>query len=356
MDRGMSRADIYSTGLRALGHTTADVMLNCEPAQLRWHREHLSWRHRSEWWGRVSRRPPLPSPSLGEVAIAQIEAFGADLLYVQDPCFFRPAELGRIRELGVRVCGQIASRLPDPEVLSGYELLVSSLPNLVERFREQGIWGEYMPLAFDRRVGDRLRDAGVDTSSGSERPIRVSFVGGVHPSIHPSRIELLESVSGAVGLELWGHGVEDLPADSPLHLHFGGHAWGIEGHRILAGSQIVVNAHSDVAGGYSNNMRLFEATGLGALLITEESENIENLFAPGTEVVTYGSAAELVRKVRYYRDRPDERRRIAAAGQARTLSEHTYEHRMPVLSRLLERGGLNGRRPQSMEPSLEAQG
>ena len=56
---------------------------------------------------------------------------------------------------------------------------------------------------------------------------------------------------------------------------------------------------------------------------------------PDEEVVTYDSPSELVEKVRHYVAHPDERRAIAAAGQRRTLAEHTYRHRMEQLDALL---------------------
>ncbi len=352
--RGMSRSDIYSAGLRGLGHETADVLLNCEPAQRRWLDEQRSWRQRiADRWARLARRPEPDPPALAEIALAQVEEFSPDVLYVQDPCFFRRAELDRIRGSGVTVVGQIASRLPDSDVLRGYELLVSSLPHYVRHFGEIGVEGRYLPLGFDQRVIGRLRELGVDCGPDSERTGRVTFIGGVHPSIHPARVKLLQHVAAPLELELWGHGVEELAPESPIRARHQGHAWGLEMHRILARSRIVINAHSDVADGYSNNMRLFEATGVGALLVTELGSNLTELFEPGRELVTYDGAADLIQKVRYYLDNPEEARTIAAAGQARTLAEHTYRDRMPELSRMLEpKAGNRVPEPGRRQPVL----
>ena len=106
-------------------------------------------------------------------------------------------------------------------------------------------------------------------------------------------------------------------------------------YRVLARTQVAVNRHGDIAEDYANNMRLFEATGVGALLVTESARNLPGLFTPGEEVVTYDSPDDLVEKVRHYVARPEERRAIAAAGQRRTLAEHTYTRRMEQLDALL---------------------
>ena len=60
------------------------------------------------------------------------------------------------------------------------------------------------------------------------------------------------------------------------------------------------------------------------------------MFAPGTEAVAYETSQELVDQVRYYLEHEDERAEIAAAGQARTLRDHTYGRRMKELAALLE--------------------
>ena len=44
-----------------------------------------------------------------------------------------------------------------------------------------------------------------------------------------------------------------------------------------------------MAKSYANNMRLYEATGVGALLVTDWKENLGEMFEPGKEVVAYRS-------------------------------------------------------------------
>jgi spore maturation protein CgeB len=107
-------------------------------------------------------------------------------------------------------------------------------------------------------------------------------------------------------------------------------------YRILARTQISINRHGDIAEGYANNMRLFEATGVGALLLTEAAANLPDLFRPGREVITYSSVDELIDRARYFLENAEERIAIAGAGQTRTLAEHTYRRRIPELVSMLE--------------------
>lgn len=84
-------------------------------------------------------------------------------------------------------------------------------------------------------------------------------------------------------------------------------------------------------------MRLYEATGVGSLLITDSKDNLGEIFEVGKEVVAYSSPQEAAELIRYYIEHPDEADLIAKAGQARTLKDHTYKSRMNQLMPILER-------------------
>ncbi|HMQ34140.1 MAG TPA: glycosyltransferase, partial [Chloroflexaceae bacterium] len=210
-----------------------------------------------------------------------------------------------------------------------YDLLVSSFPHYVSRFRAAGLRSTYLRLAFEPRVLARL----------PHDPPRAdaAFVGSYTPAHHDG-IRLLEGVARHVPVAFWGAGVESLDAASPIRASYRGEAWGLAMYGVLAGARVALNRHINVAGPFANNMRLYEATGVGACLLTDRKANLGELFEVGREVVAYGSAEECAEQLRYLLDHEDERRAIAAAGQARTLREHTYAQRMEELAALLEAG------------------
>jgi spore maturation protein CgeB len=105
---------------------------------------------------------------------------------------------------------------------------------------------------------------------------------------------------------------------------------------VLARSRIVLNRHIEAAEGHANNMRLYEATGTGSMLLTERAANLPELFEVGREVAVYEDEDDLLEKLAHYLEGEDERVAIAAAGQARTLRDHTYARRSTRLSELLE--------------------
>ena len=108
-------------------------------------------------------------------------------------------------------------------------------------------------------------------------------------------------------------------------------------YRALARSRVTLNRHINVAENNANNMRLYEATGVGSMLITDMKDNLGELFEIGKEIVAYSSKEEAVEQINYYLSHPAEAETISRAGQARTLAEHTYRHRMEELMPILER-------------------
>jgi spore maturation protein CgeB len=113
--------------------------------------------------------------------------------------------------------------------------------------------------------------------------------------------------------------------------------FGLENFRVLGRSRLTFNCHIDCAENSAGNVRLFEATGMGTCLITDWKTNLPQLFEPDTEVVTYKSLEECVEKVNYLLEHEPERQRIAAAGQKRTLRDHTFEKRAAQLDEIVRR-------------------
>jgi spore maturation protein CgeB len=161
------------------------------------------------------------------------------------------------------------------------------------------------------------------------------FVGSFSVE-HSERIEFLEKVAALQPLEVWAHGIECLSPESSLRQRYHGKCWALDMYRVLHNSRIALNFHINTAGPYANNMRLFEATGVGTMLLTDAKSNLATMFKPGKEVVTYRSPEECAELIGYYLSHPAEREEIARAGQDRTLREHTYQQRMQELADILQ--------------------
>ena len=339
LEQSFGTSDAYSYHLRELGHEAMEIVANCTPLQLRWAAENG---FRPRVVTQLERRLPGRAGALARrtvlnsLALAQIADSEADVVYVQDLWFFSGRALRTLRCQGRLVVGQIASPPPSARHLKAFDLITTSFPHFVERFRRLGVDSEYFKIAFYEGVLERLQRRGIDPARDEERAHGVTFVGALHSGVHDRRTRTLERVAGDFDAHVWGYGLLDLPAESPLRRRYRGEAWGLAMYEVLARSKITLNRHSRAAAGFANNMRLFEATGMGALLFTEAAPNLAELFEPDQEVVTYANDDELVEKLRHYSAHDDERRQVARAGRERTLSEHTYARRIPELAEMLE--------------------
>ena len=340
-DQVFGTSDFYSRHLRAMGHDAQDLIVNCTPLQKTWAQEHrvryspLALKLPQ----RLLRLPVLGPwlsalPGLVEIAVEQVKATRPDVLYCQDLWFLPPQKLAELRPYAKLIVGQIASPLPPEAYLKGYDLILTSFPHFVPRLRAMGVASEYFRIGFDTRVLDLLGTV--------EKDIDASFVGGISRH-HGKALPMLEYLARSTPIEFFGYGAGSLSQSSPIVARHHGEVWGLDMYRALARSRVTLNRHINVAENYANNMRLYEATGVGALLITDQKDNLGELFEVGKEVVAYSSPEEAAELIRYYIAHPVEASEIARAGQARTLREHTYQRRLvelvPVLDQYLAKGG-----------------
>lgn len=76
------------------------------------------------------------------------------------------------------------------------------------------------------------------------------------------------------------------------------------------------------------NMRHFEITAAGGFLLCYRQPELADHFEIGKECAVFDHEADLLDKIRYYLAHGEERATIARAGQARTLRENLYSHRL----------------------------
>ena len=304
-------SDFYSRGLEQAGWRASDIIANCGPLQSAWARE-----------------GGLALPDYLDVLVEQLRRQRPDVIYLQDLSLASTEILARLRPLADLIVGQIASPVPPNADLKGLDVIFTSFPHFAARFRQSGLTAYYQPLAFDPRV--------LDLPPTEADPYALTFVGGISPH-HPAGTELLTAMAAATPIAIYGYGAELLPPSSRVRTRHLGEAWGEKMFGVLRASRITVNRHIAVAENNANNMRLFEATGCGALLITDYKTNLGELFEIGKEVVAYRSPEECIALCQYYLGHPDEAAAIARAGQERTLRDHTYARRMRDTAEILGR-------------------
>lgn len=352
MDESVGIADGYSRGLNNLGHEAEEVILNDKLLQLRWAFENdlniageRSFHNLmkdtckricgKKLYGLLKNITPgclkvsACDPWMLQVLAAQIRKIRPDVLLVHTIKEVDSNFLKEMRPYVKFIVGQHSSLLPPNLDYSAYDLMISCAPILVDFFRSQGLKSEYLRLGFNDSVLNRLRK--------SKDRFNVVHIGG-YGTVHNERNSFLEQVVENADVDFWGFGTDNLLGDSRILKSYHGEAWGVNRLNIFYNSKIVITKHiTQVAGEFSGNMTLYEATGVGSFLLADKKRTTEDLFEVGKEVVVYENHQECIEAIKYYLEHEDERQAIASAGQKRTLKEYTYNQRMRELVKILER-------------------
>lgn len=97
-----------------------------------------------------------------------------------------------------------------------------------------------------------------------------------------------------------------------------------------------INLNTLVPGGIVGlNARAFEIAGIGGFQMIHWRPGLADLFEDGKEIVSFNNFDELIEKINYYLNRPEERELIAKAGQIRAYKDHTYNKRLETLLKIV---------------------
>jgi len=223
----------------------------------------------------------------------------------------------------------------------GVDLVLTCVDDIKNAYTALGYRCDILPFAFDTRIFESLRHE----ISVKEN---VCFSGTISDNVHQDRKELLmKMIRSDIPFEMYisniGQGLhlvsraqlralkdfrfKDYFDYITLQQHNLGGVYGRGMFKTLGSSRIQLNSHGDKIV-QAGNMRLFEATGMGTLLLTDWKSNLSEIFTPDEEIVTYASAQEAIDKARYFLQHPAEAEAIAKRGQARTMKEYSAEVRM----------------------------
>lgn len=189
--------------------------------------------------------------------------------------------------------------------------------------RLSGLYGapaHYLPEACDPL---RHRPIGVSQSSGE------IVVVGNFPSY---RVALLKRLHEAgVPLRLYGPPIPKwLPAGDLSQRHSGRYIVSEEKSRVFREAVAVIN-NLHPAEMTSVNCRLFEATGAGAVVLTEERPTLASLFDVGREVLTFDDFDSLLKLCWQVIESPTHNREMGDLASARSHRDHTYAQRLNEL-------------------------
>ena len=151
-------------------------------------------------------------------------------------------------------------------------------------------------------------------------------------NMYPSRILLLERLlASGIPLRLYGANFPRWVQETPLRkIHTGRPIFKEEKARVFRSAAAVLNTMhpSEIFG---VNVRLFEAAGCGAAVLTEFRPTLPEFFAVGDEVLAFHDFDELVHQATRLLREDGLSAKLGDAAVLRAHEDHTYEKRLPVI-------------------------
>ena len=308
LNDGFSSSHIFTRALRSHGFETFHVVPNNPHTQAAWLREQ----------GRAGE-----AVDGTRVTQLQIDAFAPDIAYTTDIAMFQTAFFQGVKKRPPVVAGWRGFPFPPGIDLSACDLVLSSFDRIFEEAK-----------ALGARHVERFHPGFPENTPvvGEPRIFQWDVVfSGTVTRQHLRRIHILNmlaEMSRTPGMSFsFGLFMPDASALSPLAQSLNrGAVWADDMLRLLRNARMVVNIDID-AFGQPPNMRLIEATGAGAFLLTTHHPEIAAFFEPGEEVETFRTPQELTAKILYYLSEPAKADDVARRGQERCLRDHALSKR-----------------------------
>jgi hypothetical protein len=246
-----------------------------------------------------ARENGLKTDNLELILLAQIEHHRAEVFYNLDPMRYDGAFVAKLPgSVKKSICWRAA---PSGNVdLTKYDLVVCNFPSILNDWRQKGC-----KVAYFFPAHDRVMDAYAESRRDE---LDLVFIGGFSRH-HVKRSEALRAAASTSGIHSRFYledsrltrlanflpfvpGLSSYRHPEEIRAVRAGPVYGRDAYAALARARIVFNGAVDMAGDDRGNMRCFEATGCGAVLLTDFGNYPEG-FIDGETMVTYSSPRQI---------------------------------------------------------------
>lgn len=234
---------------------------------------------------------------------------------------FRPRDADFLQKLGIKLLTMVLS---DPEVYEpatskiaqNFDVLYTVVNKYVEIYRKHGPQAYLLPMATNPHFFHPVPPR-------PEYKCDVLVLG----SVHADRIEpvkaLVKHFDTHVHGENWEkHGIKNR-----------GLLFGEDALSALNSASMAVIFSRTVSGLPAVKVGILDFMAAGCLVVTDTSPELDRYFAVGEEIIVFNDTREMLEKIRYYLDHPNEADAIRKAGREKVISYFTWERVWPkVLS------------------------
>jgi Glycosyl transferases group 1 len=273
----------------------------------------------------------LQTENLEQILLAQIEQHRTEVFYNVDPIRYGSEFVAKLPGCVKKSVGWRAAPSGNAD-LSKYDLIVCNFPSILESWRQKGCRVAYFFPAHDP-VMDAY--AAVRTDE-----LDLIFIGGFSRH-HINRSQALRAAASRPGVRARFY-LEDsrltrlanfLPPLPALYSYRhpdeirkirADPLYGRDAYAAIAKSRIVFNGAVDMAGEDRGNMRCFEATGCGAVLLTDAGRYPEG-FVNGETMLQYSSPEQIPELIDKLMRDENLARSIAQAGCAMVKERYSKQ-------------------------------
>jgi spore maturation protein CgeB len=314
---GFTAAHLFAPELRRAGCDAHLFIFNCEQLQRAWAREH-GHVPQGAWWY--------------DIALQQVNQLRPDILYFSEPIALDSRFVRALQHRPHVVAGWRAAHIPAWVDFTEFDVILSNAPQTAALAKKHGARStHYFLPGFPEWIADAVQ--------GEAKVHDLVFCGQLTPD-HQRRIDLVERLASHATRSreflpafFVGNASQEVLSSARPYTHEA--LWGMDFYRELKRGKIGFNNVIDFAKGEAGNMRQFEVTGSGTMLLTEYNSNLSQHFEVGREIETYSSFEELIEKLRYYLSHDVEREAMAQRGQERCLRDHGMIRRTKELVDIL---------------------
>ncbi len=331
--------DFVHRYLNRMGIETALIFYNNKQLQAKW-------------------KPELSNCSSFEILMAQLRNFKPDIIFIS--CFseFSREQFIEMKNYDttkkIKLVGYIFFYISDDirRNLDLFDQIYTGGSYFIELFKKEGIEAKLLRHAFEPSV--------YMENKSEKRKDEIVFPGNIFvgKKVHSNRLDMLNAliecgvpwsfygeISNIAESSKWGkirgkicpnreQRISRLILEENKYNCYPS-VFGKDYYRVLSENLICVNSHISIEWG-AGNMRMFEATGMGACLLTDDRAENSEIFEVDKEIVTYSSLEEFKDKVKWLLNDTNKTKEIAKAGQEKTFKIHSYENKALALNEYLQ--------------------
>jgi hypothetical protein len=273
----------------------------------------------------------LRTKDLEQILLAQIEQHRTEVFYNLDPIRYGSEFVAKLPGCVKKSVGWRAAPSGSAD-LTKYDLIVCNFPSILDSWRQKGC-----RVAYFFPAHDPVMDA---FAAARTEEFDLIFIGGFSRH-HVKRSQALRAAASTTGVRARFY-LEDsrltrlanfLPPVPALRSYRhpdeireirADPLYGLDAYAAIAKSRIVFNGAVDMAGEDRGNMRCFEATGCGAVLLTDAGRYPEG-FVDGETMLEYSSPEQVPELINRLMRDETLARSIAQAGCAMVRDHYSKQ-------------------------------